>query len=131
MPDGVDLYGVLVLVDAVDDPVGPAPRGVVTVKGLIKWLADAVRVCSERPVDRLHGRGSDVERRVLVQVTPGLPGENDDVRSFGLWSGGLRSPFMMSRGAAPARRGPARRRTYRRRRSLRGTAAGRRVPRRR
>jgi hypothetical protein len=62
----VDLYGVLVLVYAVDDPVGPAPRGVVTVEGFIKWLADAVRVCRERPVDRLHGCGSDVERQVLV-----------------------------------------------------------------
>lgn len=35
MPDGVDLHGVLVLVDPVDDPVGPAPRGVVTV-GLLQ-----------------------------------------------------------------------------------------------
>jgi hypothetical protein len=57
---------------------------VVAVGGFIKWLADAVRVCRERPVDRLHGRGSDVERQVLVQVAPGLPGEDDGAGSFGL-----------------------------------------------
>jgi hypothetical protein len=33
VPDGVDFHGVLVLVDAVDDPVGPAPGGVVAVEG--------------------------------------------------------------------------------------------------
>src|SRR6266567_3549985 len=88
--DGVDLYGVLVLVDAVDDPVGPAPCGVVTVEGFIKWLAGAMRACGQRSVDRLHGSGSDVERQVLVQVAPGLPGEDDGVRLSGSWSGGLR-----------------------------------------
>ena len=41
MPDGVDLHGVLVLVDAVDDPVGPASCGVVAVEGFIQWLAGA------------------------------------------------------------------------------------------
>lgn len=87
VPDGVDLHGVLVLVDAVDDPVGPAPRGVVTVEGFIKWLADPVRACRERPVDRLHGSGSDLKRQILVQVAPGLPGEDDRVRSSCLWSG--------------------------------------------
>jgi hypothetical protein len=70
VPDGVDLHSVPVLVDAVDDPVGPAPRGVATVEGFIKWLADAVGGCSDRPVDRLHGGGSDVEWQVLVRVAP-------------------------------------------------------------
>ena len=77
--DGVDLHSALVLVDAVNDPVGPAPRGVVAVEGLFKRLADAVRVRGQRPVDRLHGRGSDAERQVLVQVAPGLPGEDHGV----------------------------------------------------
>jgi hypothetical protein len=62
VPDGVDLYDVLVLVDAVDGPVGPAPGGVVTVEGLLKWLADAVRACSERSVDCLHDSGNDIKR---------------------------------------------------------------------
>jgi len=42
----VDLHGALVLVDAVDDAVGPAACGVVAVEGLIEWLADAVRLPS-------------------------------------------------------------------------------------
>jgi len=46
VPDGVDLHGALVLVDAVDDAVGPAACGVVAVEGLIEWLADAVRLPS-------------------------------------------------------------------------------------
>ena len=33
VPCGVDLYGVLVLIEAVDDAVGPAPCGVVPSKG--------------------------------------------------------------------------------------------------
>jgi hypothetical protein len=33
--DGVDLHGVLVLVDPVDDPVGSTPRGIVAVERLI------------------------------------------------------------------------------------------------
>ena len=90
MPYGVDLHSVLVLVNAVDDPVGPAPRGVVTIEGFIKWLADAVRAGSERPVDRLHGSGSDIKGWILVQVTPCLSGEDDGVRSFSLWSGRVR-----------------------------------------
>ena len=87
MPDGVDLYYVLVLVDAVDDPVGPAPGGVVTVEGFLKRLANAVRACSKRSVDCLHDSGSNVKRQVLVQVAPGLPGEDDGVRPFGFWLG--------------------------------------------
>ena len=79
----MDLYGALALVDAVDDPVGPAPRGVIAVEGFIQWLARAVRVDSERTVDRLHGSGSDIERQVLVEVVPSLPGENDGVPRFG------------------------------------------------
>ena len=75
----MDLYGALVLVDAIDDPVGPAPRGVIAVEGFIQWLARAVRVDSERTVDRLHGSGSDIEWQVLVEVAPGLPREDDGV----------------------------------------------------
>jgi hypothetical protein len=90
VPYGVDLHSVLVLVNAVDDPVGPAPRGVVTIEGFIKWLPDAVRAGSERPVDRLHGSGSDIKGWILVQVTPCLSGEDDGVRSFSLWSGRVR-----------------------------------------
>jgi hypothetical protein len=73
MPDGVDPYGVLVLVDAVDDAVGPASCGVVAIEGPVKgawgggWgLASAMRVGGKRPVDRLHGGGSDIERQILV-----------------------------------------------------------------
>jgi hypothetical protein len=107
VPDGVDLHSALVLVDAVDDPIGPAPRGVVAVERFIKWLADTVRTCSERPVDRLHGSVSDVEGQVLVQVAPGLPGEDDRVRSFGLRSGRLRIAGHDVRRRCP-NRGPAR-----------------------
>jgi hypothetical protein len=53
VPDGVDLHSVFVLVDAIDDAVGSTPCGVVAVEGLIQWLSGAVRVGSERPVDRL------------------------------------------------------------------------------
>ena len=35
MPDGVDLHGVLLFVDPVDDPVGPASRGAIAVEGVI------------------------------------------------------------------------------------------------
>src|SRR3974390_3112438 len=74
VPDGMDLYGALVLVDAIDDPVGPAPRGVIAVEGFIQWLARAVRVDSERSVDRLHGSGSNNKRAGFRGGGAGLAG---------------------------------------------------------
>jgi formyltetrahydrofolate deformylase len=90
VPDGVDLDGEPVLVDAVDDPVGPASSGVVTVEGLIQWLAGAVRVAGDDPVDRRHGGRRDIERQVLVQVPTDPPGEDDRVRRGCLSAGGFR-----------------------------------------
>src|SRR2546430_6157859 len=81
VPDGVDLYGVLVLVDAVDDAVGPASCGVVAIEGLLQRLAGPVRVGGKRPVDRLHCGRSDIERQVLLQGAPGLAGA--DARLWG------------------------------------------------
>jgi anti-sigma regulatory factor (Ser/Thr protein kinase) len=57
---GVDLDGMFVFVDSIDDPIGAAPGGVVAVEGFIQRLADSVWAGRDRPVDGFHGGDGDV-----------------------------------------------------------------------
>ena len=132
VPDRVDFHGVLVLVDAVDDPVGPAPRGVLAVDGFIKWLPTRCGIGARGPsivpvaaAATLRGRFScRLRHACLEQMT-----------AYGRSASGpgvCGSPVMMSGAvAAQVRRGPEHCRKNRRPQSLHGIVAGRRVPRRR
>src|SRR6266496_5623781 len=95
MADGVDLYLVLGLVDAVDDPVGPPPGRVEAVERLVQRLACPVGVHGDRPLDCLQRGSSYLQGEVLANVAAGLAGQAHRVRP------------VLSR--VPAHRGPSRR----------------------
>jgi len=72
--DGVDLYQAFGLVDAVYDPVGPAPGRVEAVERLVQRLACPVRVHGDRPLNCLHRGSSHLQGKVLADVAAGLSG---------------------------------------------------------